>query len=407
MGYTQVKVAEYLDYIEQQINLHNQRTGTHYIWRSTPDSKTRSHHASRDGQIYSWDNPPSGGHPQEDYNCRCRAIPIDGPRDAVQGLASNIKPRKKLNQTPLSKFLGTEWPKTIGCELHYIFGAGRAVTLREAGDLERVIAQAAQENFFDEETGRWTSLYERVEYEIEQEVLIHGPGRFTDYFDNTYFFGTVDPWLANGRVLTEIDITVEQQNNLLIWHGEITYNFSDEITDPLNIREQFLGGSQNWFDLGELIDPINEFVNNYEPQSAAEAQNLIELRLYALGFERREDLLNSASELFVHTPYKVEDIWTTRVSGIIDPNNYDRERPEGRRNGLLAEEYLFWKGLPESLLSNRESALYVKYHSAIYAALGIGGNIKNAKNRLGAASNCSPFDILHDMLVLMNSANVQ
>lgn len=44
-----------------------------YIWRTTGDNKVRSSHAERDGKVFSWDLPPEGGHPGEDYNCRCRA----------------------------------------------------------------------------------------------------------------------------------------------------------------------------------------------------------------------------------------------------------------------------------------------------------------------------------------------
>ena len=44
-----------------------------YIWRTASDSKVRSTHANREGKVYSWSNPPEGGHPGEDFNCRCRA----------------------------------------------------------------------------------------------------------------------------------------------------------------------------------------------------------------------------------------------------------------------------------------------------------------------------------------------
>lgn len=49
-----------------------QKDGT-YIWRTRGDSKVRSEHADRDGKIFSWDEPPEGGHPGEAPNCRCKA----------------------------------------------------------------------------------------------------------------------------------------------------------------------------------------------------------------------------------------------------------------------------------------------------------------------------------------------
>lgn len=54
-----------------------------YIWRAVGDKKTRSEHAARDGQIFIWNEPPEGGHPGEDYNCRCWAIPVAGFEETV------------------------------------------------------------------------------------------------------------------------------------------------------------------------------------------------------------------------------------------------------------------------------------------------------------------------------------
>lgn len=58
------------------------QSGTHYIWRTRNDRKVRSTHADREGQIFAWANPPQGGHPGEDYNCRCRAEPVTHPDQA-------------------------------------------------------------------------------------------------------------------------------------------------------------------------------------------------------------------------------------------------------------------------------------------------------------------------------------
>lgn len=47
-----------------------------YIWRTEHDEKVRGAHAARDGKIFNFHNPPPGGNPGEDYNCRCSAEPI-------------------------------------------------------------------------------------------------------------------------------------------------------------------------------------------------------------------------------------------------------------------------------------------------------------------------------------------
>lgn len=49
-----------------------------YIWRSRDDGKVRSSHAAHDDQVFSWDDPPEGGHPEQAFNCRCHAEPYVG-----------------------------------------------------------------------------------------------------------------------------------------------------------------------------------------------------------------------------------------------------------------------------------------------------------------------------------------
>jgi SPP1 gp7 family putative phage head morphogenesis protein len=48
-----------------------------YIWSTSKDERVRDSHKSKEGKKYSWDSPPADtGHPGEDYQCRCVAIPI-------------------------------------------------------------------------------------------------------------------------------------------------------------------------------------------------------------------------------------------------------------------------------------------------------------------------------------------
>lgn len=48
-----------------------------YTWRTVQDSRVRPEHVDRNGKIYSWDKPPSGGeHPGHEVRCRCRAEAI-------------------------------------------------------------------------------------------------------------------------------------------------------------------------------------------------------------------------------------------------------------------------------------------------------------------------------------------
>jgi len=48
-----------------------------YIWETSQDERVRSSHASKQGSIQKWNDPPSDtGHPSEDIRCRCVAIPL-------------------------------------------------------------------------------------------------------------------------------------------------------------------------------------------------------------------------------------------------------------------------------------------------------------------------------------------
>jgi SPP1 gp7 family putative phage head morphogenesis protein len=46
-----------------------------YFWRGMLDNREREEHEDREGERFAWDDPPEGGHPGEDINCRCWADP--------------------------------------------------------------------------------------------------------------------------------------------------------------------------------------------------------------------------------------------------------------------------------------------------------------------------------------------
>lgn len=47
-----------------------------YIWRTALDERVRPEHAEREGEEFSWNDPPDDGHPGEAINCRCYAEPV-------------------------------------------------------------------------------------------------------------------------------------------------------------------------------------------------------------------------------------------------------------------------------------------------------------------------------------------
>ncbi|MCW8915521.1 MAG: phage minor head protein [Magnetovibrio sp.] len=89
---------------QQMLHKLNERQSTHtrkdfksnnmkgsYIWHTQGDGKVRESHAERDGKKFSWDNPPEGGHPGEDYNCRCWAEETDVDCDYLRRLIESIE----------------------------------------------------------------------------------------------------------------------------------------------------------------------------------------------------------------------------------------------------------------------------------------------------------------------------
>lgn len=48
-----------------------------YKWSTSGDERVRPTHRENDGKVFDWNDPPAvTGHPGEDYQCRCVAIPI-------------------------------------------------------------------------------------------------------------------------------------------------------------------------------------------------------------------------------------------------------------------------------------------------------------------------------------------
>lgn len=74
----------------------------YYIWRTKKDDKVRGKHAEREGEIFNWHVPPEGGHPGEDYNCRCWAEPYKPERYADKPMivdVSGLSMFKELQKT--------------------------------------------------------------------------------------------------------------------------------------------------------------------------------------------------------------------------------------------------------------------------------------------------------------------
>ncbi len=62
-----------------------------YVWRTQGDGKVRESHAARDGEVFSWESPPDGGHPGEAPNCRCWAEDVKDNEAECKALRHEIE----------------------------------------------------------------------------------------------------------------------------------------------------------------------------------------------------------------------------------------------------------------------------------------------------------------------------
>lgn len=61
-----------------QINEIRQRNAgvEKYVWSTSRDERVRETHQDLEGQTFAWTDPPEPGHPGQDYQCRCTAVPV-------------------------------------------------------------------------------------------------------------------------------------------------------------------------------------------------------------------------------------------------------------------------------------------------------------------------------------------
>ena len=80
----------------------NENPEDYYIWRTEKDDRVRGKHAEREGKIFNWHIPPEGGHPGEEYNCRCWAEPYRPEKTADKPMivdVSGLDMFKELQKT--------------------------------------------------------------------------------------------------------------------------------------------------------------------------------------------------------------------------------------------------------------------------------------------------------------------
>lgn len=217
-------------------SIKQDRPTTHYIWRTRNDGKVRSAHAEREGEIFSWDNPPPGGHPGEDYGCRCTAEPYVPEQSEFMSI--------DLNNVSNS---GSAW-SSLNFVRHYYRGSGRGVTVRQTGHLTAIVEQYMSE------------AEERLKQQIAKEARDKRNGSFI------YPFGR--PYNMTGVVFSIGDTVIggvfkgfaQENNGILEIEGEFEFYLRDEFADPADIGVEIVDPTK----LGEMIyENIHRPLDNY------------------------------------------------------------------------------------------------------------------------------------------------
>ena len=211
----------------------NTQPTTHYLWRTRRDAKVRSSYAERDGQIFSWEDPPEGGHPGEDHGCRCTAEPYlpqtsEFMEISLQGVSGG----------------GAAWSSRDFVN-HDYRGNGRGVTVRETGHLSAILEE----------------YMAQVESTLKDPVAREGrekcDGSFTDTFYNTYGMTGVVFSIGDTVIGGEFSGNVEEQHGVLSMEGSFDFYLRDEFADPADIGVEII-------DPGETIfESIHRPLDNY------------------------------------------------------------------------------------------------------------------------------------------------
>lgn len=216
-------------------SIKQERPTTQYIWRTRRDGKVRSAHAEREGQIFLWDEPPEGGHPGEDYNCRCTAEPY----------FPEVSEYIELSIDGVGTKSG--WSNSDFVE-HYFNGRGRGVTLSEIGHSRKI-----GEAFID-------LRGEPLKKQIANAARNSRSGSVSYNFENTYNM--------TGEVFSIGDTTiggsfsghVSESNGILSIEGSLDLYLNDEFADPLDVGVEVDDYSPGSILYDNIHKPLNDYL---------------------------------------------------------------------------------------------------------------------------------------------------
>jgi GH24 family phage-related lysozyme (muramidase) len=182
-----------------------------YVWTTQNDKRVREGHAERDDKVFRWDDPPEGGHPSEDFGCRCYARPL-----GIEGYWERIMPSVDAFNFEVGMWEGNVDHMYLDTEGHVTVGKGKLLPNAESAAALPFILRGTDMRASDEEI--------RAEYEAIAGMQ-SDRGKVASYFQE---FTTL--------TLSQSDI-----DNLVIKHmrsdlGSILRMFPDFSNYPLSAQ---------------------------------------------------------------------------------------------------------------------------------------------------------------------------
>ena len=259
---------------------------THYIWHTVGDNRVRSRHAQRDGEIFSWNNPPEGGHPKEDWGCRCWAEPYQ-PRITENARQTVIS----IVDEGLKRW---SWYDFVA---HFYFGDGDEVKLENVGHLQNVITHTERLSF------------SKFSDQLADKSRIINEGDVSYSFNNGYDFSEVGYIHRISKINGSFQGNVKLINNYLHVLGKVNYKFSDRFTDPLSIRQTIAHTPINIISFIQKISKMTDF----------SVENLTRLYNNSPKYQSEDiiEWLRSLSEVGGKA-YDITGQWDTQFEGVFD-----------------------------------------------------------------------------------------
>lgn len=222
------------------------------------------------GRFFSWDDPPEGGHPGEDHNCRCRAEPNFVRVDEVLEMS--------LHDVSNS---AAAWSNADFVR-HYYRGNGRGVTVRETGKLVAIVDQYMSE------------VEDRLKAQIVEQARNRRNGSFTYVFGRPYNMTGIAFSIGDTVIGGTFSGHVEEEHGVLEIYGSFDFYLRDEFADPADIGLEVI-------DFGETVmenihKPLDDYIRGRIGRPAG-----------------------GPKRLGLHTgePYEIRDTWSATLKGCV------------------------------------------------------------------------------------------